>query len=71
MDAKDFVRDIQIGLTGLREFEVQVQVPPDFEFRGMIPFDLHIVGSVAFVTVKAESLEQATTIAQEYFNGQS
>lgn len=69
MNSQDFLHDIQVGLKGLSEFEVQVTVPPDFEFKGPVPFDLHIVRDQAFVTVKAESLEKAKQLAEEYFNG--
>jgi hypothetical protein len=69
MDARDFVNDIQIGMKGLREFEVQIQIPTEFKFFGSIPFDMNIVNDQAFVTVKAESFEQAMQIAKEYFDG--
>jgi hypothetical protein len=71
MDAKDFIHDIQVGMKGLTEFEVQVRVPEGFYFYGGVPFDMHIVNGVAFVTVKAQTIEQATEIAEEYFRGQS
>jgi hypothetical protein len=69
MDAKDFIHDIQVGMQGLQEFEVQVRVPEDFCFYGRVPFDMHIVNDLAFVTVNAQTLEQATVLAEEYFRG--
>lgn len=69
MDAKDFINDIQIGMTGLQEYEVQVKIPSDFTFSGAVPFDMHFVNGVAFVTVPAKSLAEAVELATEYFNG--
>lgn len=70
MDAEDFLKDIQIGMTGLREFEVQVTVPPDFCWPGHVPYDIHILKDQAFVTVPANTIEEAKRLAEEYFNGQ-
>lgn len=53
----------------LREFEVQVSVPKTFCFTGVVPYDMEIVGGHAFVTVLAETIEEATEKATEFFNG--
>lgn len=70
MDAKDFINDIQISMKTLGKFEVQVDVPDDFSFQGSVPFDMHIVDKVAFVTVYAPSVQEAKQLAEDYFNGQ-
>ena len=70
MDARDFLNDIEIGIKGLIEFEVQVTVPPDFSWPGHVPYDIHILRDQAFVTVPAATIEEATRLAEEYFNGQ-
>ena len=57
MDARDFLKDIEIGLRGVKEFEVQVTVPDDFVWPGHVPYDIHIVRDQAFVTVPAANIE--------------
>ena len=70
MEADEFLNDIQIGLKGVQEFEVQVTVPKDFCWPGHVPYDMHVLRDQAFVTVPAKSIEQARQLAEEYFNGQ-
>lgn len=70
MDADEFLNDIQIGLKGAQEFEVQVTVPADFVWPGHVPYDIHILKDQAFVTVPAKNIEEAKRLAEEYFNGQ-
>lgn len=64
MDAKDVISRAK----NLQEFEVQVQLPEYFRFSGRVPFDMEIVGDQAFVKVLAESIEEATRRAKEYFH---
>ena len=52
----------------LEEYEVQVQMPQVWRFKGVVPFDMEIVGDQAFVTVLAESIDEATVRAREYIN---
>jgi 5-methylthioribose kinase len=51
----------------ITDFEVQVVVPEDFCFYGTIPYDMEIVGDQAFVTVPAETIEEAVQKANEFF----
>jgi hypothetical protein len=69
MDARDFITDIEIGMKGLQEFEVQVTVPKNFTFYGVVPYYMHIINDVALVTVPASSVEQARELAEAYFAG--
>jgi hypothetical protein len=69
MDAKDFITDIQVGMKGLQEFEVQTTVPEDFYFSGKVPFDMNIVNGIAFVTVRAIDMQHAIQLVEEYFHG--
>jgi hypothetical protein len=55
-------------IKNLSEFEVQVTVPPTFQFRGQVPWDMQILGNQAFVTVIAPSLTEARSRVEEYFN---
>jgi hypothetical protein len=69
MDARDFINDIEIGMKGLQEFEVQIEIPENFAFYGTVPYTMHIVDRTALVTVPASSVEEAVELAQSYFNG--
>jgi len=69
MDAKDFIEDIEIGMKGLREFEVQIDVPENFTFYGTVPYTMHIVNRTALVTVPASSVQEARELAEAYFAG--
>ena len=51
----------------MQDFEVQVEVPEDFRFMGTVPYDMEIVGSQAFVTVPALTIEEAVQKANEFF----
>ena len=51
----------------MQDFEVQVEVPEDFQFMGTVPYDMEIVGNQAFVTVPAVSIEEAVQKANEFF----
>lgn len=62
MDAKQVID----RASNLQEFEVQVEMPRVFRFNGSVPFDMEILGNQAFVTVLAESIEEATQRARDY-----
>jgi hypothetical protein len=69
MDAKDFITDIEIGMRGLQEFEVQVTIPDNFVFYGTVPYYMHIINKTALVTVPASSVQEARDLALAYFAG--
>jgi hypothetical protein len=52
------------------EFEVMVKVPEDFQFYGRVPYDMEICAGTAFVKVEAETIEEATAKANQYFAGE-
>lgn len=62
MDAKQIIE----RASNLQEFEVQVEMPQHFRFNGSVPFDMEILGNQAFITVLAESIEEATQRARAY-----
>lgn len=62
MDAKQVLN--RIGK--LQEFEVQVTMPRTFRFNGSVPFDMEIVGDQAFVSLLAESIEEANQRVNDY-----
>ena len=56
-------------IKNLTEYEVQVNIPDEFQFEGVIPYDMSIAGGVAWVKVLAETMEEAKLKANEYFEG--
>ena len=56
-------------IKNLTEYEVQVTIPEDFEFDGVVPYDMSISGDTAWVKVIAATLEEAKLKAYEYFEG--
>ena len=52
----------------LDEFEVIVQMPEVWRFKGVVPYDMEIVADQAFVRVIATSVEEATSRARAYIN---
>lgn len=61
------INQIMDHIKKLDEYEVQVTVPADFKFTGRVPYDMNIVSDQAFVTVIAESFEQALKRAHDFF----
>ena len=53
----------------LTEYEIEVNVPDDFQFYGEVPYDMNIAGDKAWVKVLAETMEEAKIKANEYFEG--
>ena len=66
----DEVKDILNRASRLQEFEVVVSVPKEFRFKGAVPYDMEILGDQAFVTVLAETIDEAKAKAQEFFYGE-
>lgn len=56
-------------IKNLTEFEVQVDIPEDFQFDGVVPYDMSISGDKAFVKVVATNIVEAKQKAMEYFHG--
>ena len=54
-------------IKNLTEYEVQVHIPDDFEFNGVVPYDMSISGETAWVKVIAASMEEAKLKVYEFF----
>ena len=67
-DVTDTIKQVLDRIQGLKQFVVRVSVPDEFQFSGVVPFDLEIVGNVAMVTVWAASEAEAQRRAEEFFN---
>jgi hypothetical protein len=56
-------------IKNLGEYEVEYILPEDFNFSGVVPFDMSICSGVAHVKVIAVSLEEAMKKVENYFEG--
>jgi len=68
MKKDDFV-NIMEKIKSLQEYEVQYIIPEDFDFYGVVPFDMSISSGVAYVRLVAPSLEEAVNRVENYFMG--
>jgi hypothetical protein len=50
----------------LQEFTVTTEIPDDFRFNGLIPFDMNIVGSILEAKVWAVDFDEAVNKLNEY-----
>ena len=69
MNTNDELTRVLNRIKKLQEWEVVVKVPDDFQFYGVVPYDINISNGIAFVKVVAASLDEATMKAKNYFNG--
>jgi hypothetical protein len=68
MKKDDFV-NLMEKIKSLQEYEVQYIIPEDFDFYGVVPFDMSISSGVALVRLVAPSLEEAVNRVEKYFMG--
>jgi hypothetical protein len=68
MKKDDFV-NLMEKIKSLQEYEVQYIIPEDFDFYGVVPFDMSISSGVAYVRLVAPSLEEAVNRVENYFMG--
>jgi len=50
----------------LQEFVVTTEIPDDFKFNGVIPFDMEIVGSILEAKVWAIDFDEAVKKLHEF-----
>ena len=50
----------------LQEFTITTEIPDDFRFNGLIPFDMNIVGSILEAKVWAVDFDEAVHKLNEY-----
>jgi hypothetical protein len=66
------MKPVMERIKNLQEFEVWIDLPDNFQFRGRSPFDIYITNNnVALVKVIATTIEEATEKANEFFYGHS
>jgi hypothetical protein len=59
MNSVDMANDLIFRAKHLQEFVVITEVPDDFRFNGLIPFDINITGSIIEAKVLAIDFNEA------------
>ena len=62
------INQIMSDIKNLTEYQVQITIPEEFKFSGVVPFDMNIVAGEAFVTVVAPSWPEAVSRVKNFFN---
>lgn len=60
------INDLMDRLKNLKEYTVEREIPDDFMFRGVIPFDIKISGTVGIFKVIAISQGEADAKVDEF-----
>jgi hypothetical protein len=61
MNSVDMMQNLIHRAKNLQEFVVETAVPEDFQFNGVIPFDMHIKDSIISAKVMALDFDEAVT----------
>jgi hypothetical protein len=61
MNSIDMANDLIFRAKNLQEFVVETDVPEDFRFNGVIPFDIQIKDSIISAKVMALDFDEAVT----------
>jgi hypothetical protein len=61
MNSIDMANDLIFRAKNLQEFVVETDVPEDFQFNGVIPFDMQIKDSIITAKVMALDFDEAVT----------
>jgi hypothetical protein len=66
MNSVDMANDLIFRAKHLQEFTVTTEIPDDFRFNGLIPFDMNIVGSILEAKVWAVDFDEAVNKLNDY-----
>ena len=66
MNSVDMANNLIFRAKNLQEFTVTTEIPDDFKFNGLIPFDMDIVGSILEAKVWAIDFDEAVKKLHEY-----
>lgn len=64
--ASKITQDVIARARRMRSFSVKVQVEPGWLPQGQVPYDIHIQGPVATLTIIAQDLTSAQRLALAY-----
>lgn len=70
MNSADMATNLIFRAKNLQEFTVTTEVPDDFCFRGVIPFDMQITGSILEAKVWAVDFDEAVHRLNEFLQNQ-
>jgi hypothetical protein len=66
MNSVDMMHNLIHRAKNLQEFVIETNVPDDFRFNGVIPFDMRIEDSVIYAKVYALDFEEAVNLFDKY-----
>ena len=66
MNSVDMATNLIFRAKNLQEFTVTTELPDDFAFRGVIPFDMQITGSILEAKVWAVDFNEAVDRLNEF-----
>ncbi len=66
MNSADMATNLIFRAKNLQEFTVTTELPDDFAFRGTIPFDMQITGSILEAKVWAMDFNEAVDRLNEF-----
>ena len=70
MNSVDMATNLIFRAKNLQEFTVTTELPDDFAFRGVIPFDMQITGSILEAKVWAVDFDEAVNRLNEFLQNQ-
>lgn len=66
MNSADMATNLIFRAKNLQEFTVTTELPDDFAFRGTIPFDMQITGTILEAKVWAVDFNEAVARLDEF-----
>lgn len=66
MNSADMATNLIFRAKNLQEFTVTTELPPDFAFHGVIPFDIQITGTILEAKVWAIDFDEAVNRLNEF-----
>ncbi len=66
MNSADMATNLIFRAKNLQEFTVTTELPDDFAFRGVIPFDMQITGNILEAKVWAIDFDEAVNRLDEF-----
>lgn len=66
MNSADMATNLIFRAKNLQEFTVTTELPDDFTFRGVIPFDMQITGTILEAKVWAIDFDEAVHRLNEF-----
>jgi len=69
MNSVDMATNLIFRAKNLQEFTVTTELPDDFRFQGVIPFDMQITGSILEARVWAVDFDEAVHRLNEFLHG--